>query len=194
MFQPQDHYFKKAKAKGYSARSVYKLQEIDVKYGLIRRGARVLDLGCAPGSWLQYCASKVGPEGRVAGVDLKLPGVEFGSQVKLIRGDVREADIIKRLQELSSAFDVVLSDMAPATSGIRLADTQRSLELAEVALGIAENMLKSGGAFLVKVLEGEGFRAYAARIKAAFRRYRIIRPQATRKSSSEIYILGQEKH
>jgi 23S rRNA (uridine2552-2'-O)-methyltransferase len=191
-WQPQDHYFKRAKKEGFPARSVYKLEEIDRRVRLFRSGQRVLDLGCHPGSWLQYCARAVGHRGLVVGVDLRPMALELPSHVQVLRADVfglQPAD----LQHLSSTFDVVLSDLAPATTGIRAADSARSSLLFERALELAGTLLVPGGSFLGKIFQGTDFDSMVREMKRMFRRVRGMKPRATRKESKEIYLLGMEK-
>ncbi len=128
MYQPRDHYFQKAKREGYPARSVYKLQEIDAKYKLIRPGYRVLDLGCAPGSWLQYCAERVGEKGLVVGVDCAPLTRKVAQNVHFIQRDVSSLDPAE-IAVFCRAFNLVLSDLAPSTSGVKSLDQERSLQL-----------------------------------------------------------------
>ncbi len=188
-FKPHDFYFKKAKKQKYLARSVYKLEEIQKKYRILKPGARVLDLGCAPGSWLQYAQEKVGPKGVVVGVDQKELKADFGPKVFFVKEDVYELELSK-LKQYVPYFDVVLSDMAPATTGIGFVDSTRSVYLAERALEIARAVLKKGGFFLCKVFEGEDFPPFLKRYREAFERVKIIKPKASRKDSREIYLLG----
>ena len=188
-YKPHDFYFKKAKRQKYAARSVYKLDEIQKKYRIIKPGSRVLDLGCAPGSWLQYAEEKVGPKGIVVGVDQKELKKEFSSRVYFLKEDVYELDPMK-LKKYAPVFDVVLSDMAPATTGIGFVDSTRSVYLAERALEIAMMVLKKGGYFLCKVFEGEDFPSFLKKYREAFERVKIIKPKASRKDSREIYLLG----
>ena len=191
-WQPQDRYFKRAKKEGFPARSVYKLEEIDRRVRLFRPGQRVLDLGCHPGSWLQYCARAVGHRGLVVGVDVRPMALELPSHVHVLQADVfglQPAD----LQHLSSTFDVVLSDLAPATTGIRAADSARSSLLFERALELAGKLLVPGGSFLGKIFQGTDFDSMVREMKRMFRRVRGMKPRATRKESKEIYLLGMEK-
>ena len=191
-FKPRDYYFKKAKREKYVARSVYKLDEIQKKYRIIRRGSRVLDLGCAPGSWLQYAEEKVGPKGVVVGVDVQEIRKDFGPRVFILKEDVYELDP-SGLKKYSPRFDVVLSDMAPATTGIGFVDSTRSVQLAQRALEIGLEVLKDGGFFLCKVFEGEDFPQFLKRCRGAFERIKIVKPKASRKESREIYLLGMGK-
>jgi 23S rRNA (uridine2552-2'-O)-methyltransferase len=191
-WQPQDYYFKRAKREGFPARSVYKLDEIDRRVHLLRPGQRVLDLGCHPGSWLQYCARAVGQRGLVVGVDVRPMSLELPSHVHVLRIDVFDLQP-GDLHRISPAFDVVLSDLAPATTGIPSADSARSALLFERAMRLAGELLVPGGYFLGKIFQGSDFDALVLSMKRMFRRVRGIRPHATRKESKEVYLLGMEK-
>ena len=149
----KDHYFHKAKRNGYVARSAYKLEEIDKKHRIIRKGNLVLDLGCSPGSWLQYASRKVGEEGEVLGVDLKPVNHPLLSHVKVLQGDIFELTA-KDLGMSGGMIDVILSDMAPKTTGIRATDAQRSYALNHQVLQLAEELLKPQGMLLVKAFQG----------------------------------------
>ena len=191
-WQPQDHYFKRAKKEGFPARSVYKLEEIDRRVRLFRPGQRVLDLGSHPGSWLQYCARAVGQRGLVVGVDTRPMSLELPPHVHVLQADVFELQPID-LQQVSSTFDVVLSDLAPVTTGIRSADSARSALLFERAFELAGKLLVPGGSFLGKIFQGTDFDTMVREMKRMFRRVQGIKPRATRKESKEIYLLGMEK-
>ena len=185
--QSQDRYFQQAKKDGYRARSAYKLLEINAKFKLIRPGARILDLGAAPGSWSQV-AAKVGRAAKIVAVDLQpmqpLPGVQT------IRADITQTETIARIEEiLPERADLVLSDAAPAASGVRLVDHARSIQLAEASLEIALHFLRGNGAFVVKVFQGEDFLGFVARTKRHFETVRVFRPDASRKESDEHYVV-----
>lgn len=184
-----DHYTRQAKKARYPARSVFKLEEIQKKYHLIRPGDRVLDLGCAPGAWLLFAASKTGPSGRVIGIDLKPITISLPEQAQAITADIRNLED-GFWQNSGHPFDVVLSDLAPATTGNKIVDTARSLNLCETALDIACHHLVTGGAFVCKLFQGEDFNAFIDQVKSLFRRYDIFKPQSSRKASREIYISG----
>ena len=187
-----DPYRTKAQAEGYVARAVYKLQALDAKYRLLQPGRRVLDLGCAPGSWLQYLASRVGPRGLVVVVDLNPPAIEVAPPVYFLPGDVGRLDL-EAVTALSPSFDLVVSDMAPKTTGIREVDQQRSLDLARAAWEWGRRLLKPGGHFLVKVFEGAGVEALVKELAASFRVCRRVKPPGSRAASKEIYLLAMNR-
>lgn len=187
-----DHYTRKAQKDNYPARSVYKLQEIQKKTGVLRKGDRVLDLGCAPGSWTLYAAETVGPGGKVTGIDLKPVGVSLPAHARTLTGDLLEPDADTR-DALAGPFDLVLSDMAPATTGNKNVDAVRSFVLAESALELAKTALRPGGSFVCKIFQGPDFDEFLNRIKAGFDRHKIYKPQSSRKASREIFIIGMGK-
>ncbi len=181
-----DRFHKNARKKGFNSRAVFKLEEIDKKAKLIGKGHRVLDLGCAPGSWLQYAATKTGNSGSLVGidrfdVDLGLPNG------RTLVGNVYTVEIPDLLGELSH-FDVVLSDMAPDTTGVRSVDQTRSEQLFERALDIADATLAPGGVFLGKLFQGPEFQALIKRCRRDFAKVKIIKPEGSRKESIEQYI------
>ncbi len=185
----QDAYFRKARKQGYRARAVFKLEEIDQKIHLLEPGQRVLDLGCAPGSWLQYAGTKVGPKGVLVGIDrdeLKAPV----PGARIMMGDVNEVDTSDLLGDLD-AFDVVLSDMAPNTTGVRHIDQARSELLFERALDIAEATLAPGGGFAAKIFQGPAFQDLVKRCRQRFKSVKIIKPKGSRSQSIEQYITGR---
>lgn len=180
-----DRFTRAAKAQGAPARSVFKLEEIDRRCRLLRRGQSVLELGCAPGSWTQYVAGKVGANGRVLAYDLSPLKLAFAPHVTVVQGDVfalRAGDL--------GRFDVVLSDMAPATMGHHKTDALRSAALAEHALGLAEQTLRTGGHVVVKVLEGGEVVDLVARMRRTYTKVERLRPEATRRESTEIFLVG----
>ena len=192
MKRVQDHYFKQAKQAGYVARSAYKLEEIDGRRHLLRPDARVLDLGCAPGSWLQVAAARVGAQGRVVGVDLQAVSVALPPQVTLIQGDVFELQA-EALTPDGAPFDVILSDMAPKTSGIHSADAARSAELVRRVLALCDPLLRPGGALLVKVFQGAQLPNLRKACQAQFATVRLEKPKASRSESVEVFLLGLDK-
>ncbi|MBI4643906.1 MAG: RlmE family RNA methyltransferase [Deltaproteobacteria bacterium] len=184
-----DPYRTKARTEGYVARAVYKLKALDDKYHLLQAGQRVLDLGCSPGSWLQYLASRVGAGGLVVGVDVTPPAIEVAPPIHFVLGEVGGLDL-DAVSAISASFDAVVSDMAPRTTGIRDVDQQRSLDLALNAWEWARKLLRPGGFFLVKVFEGPGVEALVRELSAAFRSCRRVKPPGSRAASKEIYLLA----
>jgi 23S rRNA (uridine2552-2'-O)-methyltransferase len=187
-----DFYRSRARAEGYVARAVYKLKEVDEKYHLFQKDQRVLDLGCSPGSWLQYIASRTGPGGLVVGVDATPPAIEVVPPLYFVQGEVASLDL-ETIVALSPVFDVVVSDLAPKTTGLGSVDQQRSLELAFQAWEWARQLLRKGGHFLVKVFEGPDTPALTAILKRNFSRCRPVKPAGSRPASREIYLLGLGK-
>lgn len=237
-----DHYAKKAKKDHFPARSVYKLEEVQKKFRVIRPKDRVLDLGCAPGAWLKYAVDIAGAGGKVVGVDLKdVDTRELPENVMFCKGDILtlaeefSAELTGELageldgepdgadsqwqagepdiegvdepgggaeddendaaraalrEAVDGEYDVVLSDMAPNTTGIRNVDAARSFVLAEAALQIADRMLAPGGSFVVKIFQGDDFDGFIRTIKEQYRSRKIYKPQSTRKKSKEIYVIG----
>jgi len=193
-YNPKDKYFKKAKQEGFAARSVYKLQEIDQKFKILKAGQTVLDLGAAPGSWSQWASTKIGPSGRILGVDLSpvtvsLPNATF------IQADLRDLDLedVFRAHGFTPPFDLVISDMAPKTTGIKSVDQARSLELCELALDVANRFLRPGGAFVCKFFQCGEFGQLRGEIKKAFERVEAMKPDSTRSISKEIFLVGLRK-
>lgn len=186
-----DHYTEKARKEKWLARSVYKLQEIDRKFKLIHKGDRVLDLGCFPGSWSQYAIRKVGEQGDVVGIDLHTPKAFSPPHFRCIKGDMETLEV-KWLAEEIQPRDVVLSDLAPPTTGIRDTDAARSLALAEKAASVARALLKNRGHFVCKIFEGEDLKSFKSNISSSFKQVRLFRPKATRKRSREVYLVGTD--
>ena len=183
---------RQAREQGYAARSVFKLEEIDRRFGVLRSGGKVLDLGAAPGSWSQFAARKVGPSGLVVAVDLKPLSVQAPGVV-VITGDAFELDR-EQVEELTEGraplFDVLVSDMAPATSGVALSDHVASVELCDRALVLARDWVCFGGHFVCKVFQGEDEPALRERLRASFSRVKAIRPRGSRAQSKEIFLVG----
>lgn len=184
-----DHYTKQARKDRYPARSVFKLQEIQRRFRIIGKGAQVFDLGCAPGSWLLYSAELTGPKGRVVGIDIKPVDIKLPAHVSVHTGDILNPD--NGIEHLADRpFDVVLSDMAPATTGQKEVDATRSLSLCEAALGIGLKCLKPGGSFVCKIFQGQDTKAFTNAAAKHFRQLKIFKPQSSRKASREIFIIG----
>ena len=185
--QLADPYVEEAQRRGYRARSAFKLIQIDDKLRLIRRGATVVDLGAAPGSWSQVAVERAGAAGQVVGIDLAavapLAGADF------LVGDVREPGAVERLRAaLSGPADVVMSDMAAPATGHGPTDHLRTMALAEAALDVAEAVLVPGGAFVAKVLQGGTEAELLARLKRGFKKVQHVKPPASRSDSAELYV------
>ena len=187
-----DHYSERAKKERYPARSVYKLKEAQKKFQLIKKGDRVLDLGCSPGSWLLYAAELTGKRGKVLGIDLKPVTIQIPSQAETLKVDILTIDHTWiENQDLRNRFNVVLSDMAPATTGNKAIDAERSYQLCQAALDIAQLTLRPGGAFICKIFQGQEFKRFSDSVRRRFRNSKIFKPQSSRKESKEIFIIGQ---
>jgi 23S rRNA (uridine2552-2'-O)-methyltransferase len=185
-----DKWAKKAKEKGYPARSVFKLMEIQEKYKIIQKGDIVLDLGASPGSWSKYALSIVGEKGKVIGIDI-LPIKISHPNFYFLQKDVFELEENDFKNLGIEKVDVLLSDMAPKTTGDKFGDHVRSVRLAEKALEIAKNYLKEGGSFIVKVFEGEKIPILKKQIEKYFKSVKFFKPKSSRKESKEIFIIAQ---
>ncbi|RYZ71696.1 MAG: RlmE family RNA methyltransferase [Proteobacteria bacterium] len=192
-FNPKDRFFHKAKAEGFAARSVYKLQEIDQKFKVLKPGQTVLDLGSSPGSWSQYAAQKIG-NGRLLGVDLTKMNISLPNAV-FIQADLRDLNLetVFREHGFHPPFDIVMSDMMANTTGIKSADQARSFELCELALTVAQRFLKPGGTFICKFFQSGEFGALRADIKRQYERVEALKPESTRAISKEIFLVGLKK-
>ncbi|MFH1980427.1 MAG: RlmE family RNA methyltransferase [Pseudomonadota bacterium] len=187
-----DHYTRQAKKDHFPARSVYKLQELQQKFKLLKKGDRVLDLGCAPGSWTKYAAGIVGSGGRVVGVDLTAVAIDLPPQAVTMVGDAFDLPPAV-LDTAGGVFTVVLSDMAPSTTGIKNVDATRSEALCESALETARQHLAPGGVFVCKIFQGADFNSVIQAVRQLFDKQKTFKPQSTRKASKEIFIIGLGK-
>jgi 23S rRNA (uridine2552-2'-O)-methyltransferase len=184
-----DHYFRRAKEEHYLARSVYKLDEINRRYRILRKGTSVLDVGCAPGSWSQYILKKIGP-GKVVGIDIKK---------RVSVSDPRFTYLEKNLFDLGSefyqkytkSFDVITSDAAPKTTGQKFVDHQNSLSIMRRVFEISHYVLKGGGTVVAKVFQGEDLKEFVESMKGRFDRIDLCKPKSSRKESSELFIVAQ---
>ena len=192
-YERKDHFHRRAQREGFRSRAAYKLEEIQTKHRLLRRGQRVIDLGCWPGGWLQVAASVVGPTGRVVGVDVAAvePPIKNENVIALC-GDLTDPDLATRLVEaLGGRADVLLSDAAPKLTGVRVTDRVREEAVLEAVEGLLPALLRAGGALLLKVLEGPEAQVVERRIRGVFERARPLRPAATRRGSTERYLLAR---
>ena len=187
----QDHYFLKAKQENYPARSVYKLKEMDSRFHLFKPGMKVLDLGAAPGSWSLGAAEKVGSSGMILAADIKDTLTVFPPNVSFMQEDVfnRSPAFESVLQELAP-FDLIMSDMAPSTTGNKFTDQARSFNLCEEALDVASLYLKEGGSFIVKIFMGPDVQDYLMTMRQLFDKVQGFKPKSSRSESKEIFYLG----
>lgn len=187
-----DPFVRRARAAGWRSRAVFKLEEIDRRERLLRAGAVCLDLGAAPGAWSQYARGRVGARGRVVASDM-LPMAEV-SGVEFVQGDLRDCEVFERLLALlpGGRVDVVLSDMAPTLSGVDTIDQPRAIELAELALDMAARVLKPGGSALIKLFQGSGFEELLRTARGEFGRVKLVKPEASRSRSPEMYLLAMQ--
>jgi len=191
-YHPRDHYFRQAKKEGLRARSAFKLVEILRRHRLVRRGDAVLDLGAAPGGFLQVLAEEVGEHGAAVGVDREPIRDLHVPWVKTAVVDLLAPEALEQIRALHPGrFGLVTSDMAPRTIGVKLTDEARSLELVRAALGVAEATLSRGGALVAKVFMGGEFPALRKEFAGRFLEVHVVRPQATREHSYEVYLVGK---
>ena len=190
-YDPKDFYYRKAKKAGLRARSAFKIDEIVRRHRLVSKGQAVLDLGAAPGGFLQVLADLVGEKGVAVGVDLE-PVRNLGKPwVRTAVVDLLAADALDRIAALHPGrFDLVTSDMAPKTIGIKVTDEARSLELCRMALRVAGETLRLGGAFVTKVFMGGDFPEFKREVAARFDKVHVARPEAVREASYEVYVVG----
>lgn len=191
-FKVKDFYYQKAKKENFLARSIYKLEEIDQRFKVIEKGDIVMDLGYYPGSWVQYTSDKVGEKGKVVGIDIQGVNKKLSSlkNVALFEKDVYE---VKDLSELGvdNKFDVLVSDMAPKTTGIRSVDQDRSLNLVEMVFFLMPNFLRKGGNLIIKVFDSQSAQDYLRQQKNLFNEFHYLRPKSTRSVSKEFFVIGK---
>lgn len=190
-YRRPDAFTKAAKAQGYPARSVFKLEEIDRRIRLFRQGQRVLDLGAAPGSWSMYAAKRIGGAGKLLAIDLSAITASLGPTVKVVQGDALA--LSNEALGVFAPYDVVLSDMAPATTGSKLADQTRSFELFMGAVEVARAHLAPGGTFVGKLFMSDDFVKARDALRALFDEVRTLRPEGTRANSSEVFLVGLKR-
>lgn len=192
-FKVQDKYFYKAKRDGYRARSAYKLLDIQRKFKLLKPGQVVIDLGSAPGSFLQVISQIVGPEGRAIGIDLQRIEPFDAQNIRLMQGDILAVEAVKQAMQGAGfdQVDIVTSDLAPKTSGIRDLDQGRSIELAYAGLDLAKALLKPGGHFVAKFFDGEEVQALIKDLKKDFKEVKVFKPPSCRDRSFEKFVVAQ---
>jgi 23S rRNA (uridine2552-2'-O)-methyltransferase len=193
-YTPNDKWSQRAAAEGFRARSVYKLQELDSRYKLLREGMKVLDLGAAPGSWLQEVSNAIGPKGKAIGLDLT-PIEPIAANVETLVQDVTDIPTVMKILEERGMpqVNLVLSDMAPSTSGIKDVDQWKSVELCQAVLNVADACLRPNGTVVMKIFRGADFDAFLAQVRLAYNEVKVKQVEASRDRSREVYIVGRGK-
>ena len=194
-FKVKDHFYKKAKKENYLARSVYKLEEINKKFKILKRGSKVLDLGYYPGSWVQYASQIVGEQGLVVGVDLQPVNKELLElkNVQIYQKDINEISSLNDFQ-ITGPFDIVLADLAPKTTGIKLTDQANSLALLEQVFKILPLFLRPNGYVVAKIFDSPEAQLCLRGIKNSFESLKRVRPKSTRSVSKEFFVIGKKFH
>jgi 23S rRNA (uridine2552-2'-O)-methyltransferase len=192
-YKPQDTYYKKAKQEGYRSRAAYKLLELQQRLRIMKPGDVVVDLGAAPGGWLQVAAKCIGQNGKVIGIDLQPIDALREPNIIFIQGDIVSPEMPKKIEEIvHGKAHCVLSDLAPRLSGIRDADVARCLELNRAALAVAITLLRPGGSFLAKSFINQELHTFTVELKKHFHSVQRTRPEATRQASSEFYFFAKD--
>ena len=197
-YKRKDFYYQQAKASGYRSRAAYKLLELDKRYRIFRKGARVLDLGSYPGGWIQVARAKAGEKGRVVGIDLralsafpKPEGSDKLAPVQVVVGDIYQQGSREQLKEaLGGRCHVLLTDMSPQLSGIKFRDVARSVALVEAGLQLAEEVLLPGGTFVAKLFPGSDSDEFVNNSRKLFKSIRRVNLESTRRSSNEFYMVA----
>lgn len=193
MRKVKDYYAKKAKKDKYPARSVYKLEEAQQKYKFLRRGDSVLDIGCYPGSWSLFASEVVGAKGVVVGVDLQQAeqqGRADGAAIHWLCQDIREPEFLTEVRRIRPSFRVIISDIAPRTTGSKWADAQNSMNLVRTTLEIVDLLLLPKGSYITKVFQGEDFPDFVESLKKRFDMVKVLKPKSSRIESREVFVLG----
>jgi 23S rRNA (uridine2552-2'-O)-methyltransferase len=187
-----DYYARRAREERYPARSVYKLKEIQKKFGILKIGTRVLDLGCCPGSWLLFSSEVVRNKGLIVGVDITPLAIQLPSNVRFLQHDVVAWNELF-IKNIGTNFQTVLSDMAPSTTGSKFVDAQKSIQLCESALAISARVLRPGGAFVCKIFQGSDVKGFSDMVRKCFGKVAHFKPKSSRKGSKEIFIVALGK-
>jgi 23S rRNA (uridine2552-2'-O)-methyltransferase len=191
-YERKDHYYRRAKREGKASRATYKLAELQRRFRLVKKGDIVVDLGCAPGGWIEELSPLVGIGGRVIGIDVLPLKIQLPKNCRFVEGDIAEEESLSEIEALAEGeVDAVLSDMSPNLSGIAFADAYRSFELAARALEACARLLRRGGNFVVKIFPGEEFPRFAKELEESFEEVSTVVPDATRKTSSERYLVAK---
>lgn len=192
MYNRKDYYYKKAKEEGRASRASYKLEQIQARFHVIKKADKIVDLGCAPGGWLEVVSEMVGEKGIVVGIDLLPLKIGLKKNMKFIQGDITATESISNISDLvNGKADVVISDMAPNTSGVAFKDAYLSYELCMMALETAKVLLKDSGNFVSKIFQGEEVEGFKKELKKYFSKVDTYVPPATREASKELYIVAK---
>lgn len=187
-----DPYHRRAKELGYRSRAVFKLKQLNAKFGFLDGARYVLDIGAAPGGWLQVSSEAVGEDGLVVGVDVEKVKPLDLENVKTIVGDVMEEETLERVKKMfAGKIDVILSDLSPRVSGVWEVDHYRQIELSRMAMRISENLLKPDGWFVLKVFQGSEYEGFLNELREAYSYVKVVKPRASRKESAEIYVVAR---
>ncbi|MFH1262239.1 MAG: RlmE family RNA methyltransferase [Pseudomonadota bacterium] len=189
MAKQTDSYYRKAKTEGFAARSVFKLEELDRKYKLFRAGQKILDLGAAPGSWMQYVSERVGEKGLVVAIDRNPLRTQVPANCRVLQADVLAVSSTELKEEFGS-FDGLISDLAPQTTGDHEGDHARSVELCRCAFALANDLLVPGGSFVCKMYQGEESKEFLVSLQRSFQTAKIQKPKASRAESREIFFVA----
>lgn len=193
MKEVQDYYFKKAKAENYPARSVYKLQEIDARFRIFKKGMKILDLGASPGSWSLWSGGRAGAGGQVIACDIQEACGRFPENIKFFRENIFDfSDSFNAVLRQTAPFDVVMSDMAPSTTGSRFTDQARSFDLAQAAFEVAQAWLGPRGAFIVKIFMGPDVKGLQKDMSLVFKQVKSFKPKSSRPESRETFLIGMD--
>ncbi|MCB0335291.1 MAG: RlmE family RNA methyltransferase [Bdellovibrionales bacterium] len=190
-YNRKDHHYNNAKEAGLRSRAFFKLEELDQKYKIIKPHSKILDLGAWPGSWIEYCAKKLGPQGRICGIDLAEIEVFPQDSIKTITGDVFDRDLVPEVQDfLGEQCDLILSDLSPKLTGIKDCDQAAMCSLLESVVWWAETMLKPSGVFVAKAFKGQDTDLFVKNIKKRCKKVLRAELKSTRNTSQEFYIVG----
>ena len=189
-YKKADHFSRRAQKEGYAARSVYKLQEMQQKWKIFKRGQRVVDLGCAPGSWSRYAHEQIGFHGALVGIDIQ---EVVGYPGQFLQQSIEDTEISQMRELLGGDADVVISDMAPSTTGNRFTDHVRQIALIESGRYLALQLLKPGGSFVAKVFEGQDAQGFVESLRGEFKSVKRFKPKATRGRSVEFFVAGMDR-
>lgn len=191
-FKVKDHYYEKAKQENFLARSIYKLEEIDQKYKVLKPGMKVVDFGYYPGSWIQYTSRVIGDNGLVVGIDIQEVNKKLAhlKNVRVYQKSIFDITDLSQL-DVEDKFDVVLSDMAPSTTGIKAVDQARSLDLVESVFGVLPSFLREGGNFVIKVFDSHDAQVFLKQQRNLFGEFHFLKPKSTRSVSKEFFVIGK---